>query len=545
MALTKVSYSMITGSPVNVLDYASLVVTQTGPLRGVDPATGWLGSSYEDWCFAIQAAFDAAEGGSVLLPNRGTPYIVSDVIILRTNTTFYCDGEIKLGNSTNGGGIAGTYDGTTDCVIYDLKVDGSNIYTGSSGENGWGFGGSNHRLIGGHIKNCARGVGGPADGGKGIQNETEYGNIIISNVTFTNCFMAISTRQEHILHVYDCGPQIFSNITAEDCGILLFVEYAGIGSVPDGKKHSVILNGFSARNCGSFEGALQFSNAGNVLVSDGLIINTDFTTPAFIRGRHRYCQFSNLQFSGDCTSVLNNRLGTYSGLSAVSENNVYQFSHIGSIEKLINSDVAVISARQIFNSTINCDVNENPSVAIIGDNVASDSTECVITYRTLVPGSTTQQDNIVLRGTTNFIKAYYATFNDVTWTGDVIGNCIQGAWTPTVTSSAGTITTVSDVVGLFRKVGRSVTLYLTFTITDNGTGSGVLLLSTSTLPASVTLPLQGSTGTFTENNVGPSFGFAYNPGTGGNPIGLFKYDVTYPGVTGGKYSCTIQYSVPS
>jgi len=349
MALTKVTYPMIVGSPVNVLDYSHLVVTQTGPLRGVNPSTGWLGTPYEDWVFAIQAAFDAAENGTVVLPDRGTPYIISDVIYLRTNTTFYCDGWIKLGNSTQGGGIAGTLDGSTDSTVYNLKIDGSNIYTGGSGENGWGFGGSNHKIIGGHIINCARGGNAPFDGGKGIQNETEFNNIIVEGVTFENCFMAISTRQEHILHAYDCGPQLFANITAEDCGIFFFVEYAGVGSVPDGKKHSVILDGFSARNCGNFEGALQFSNAGNVLVSNGLIINPGFTTPAFIRGRHRYCSFTNLQFSGNCTSIINNALGTYSPLSAASEQNTYDIQHIGTIATAIGS--ANESDKTITNST--------------------------------------------------------------------------------------------------------------------------------------------------------------------------------------------------
>ena len=51
MALTKVSYSMITGAPVNVLDY------------GAD-ATGLTDSSA-----AIQAAIDAVpEGGELVFP---------------------------------------------------------------------------------------------------------------------------------------------------------------------------------------------------------------------------------------------------------------------------------------------------------------------------------------------------------------------------------------------------------------------------------------------------------------------------------------------
>jgi hypothetical protein len=529
MALTKVSYSMITGSPVNVLDYADLVVTQTGPLRSADPSTGWLGSSYEDWQPAIQAAFDAAENGSVILPDKGTPYIISDVVYLRTNTTFYCDGWIKLGNATTGGGIAGTLDGSTDCTVYGLKIDGSSIYTGGSGENGWGFGGSNHKIIGGHIKNCARGSSN-GDGGKGIQNETEYSNIIVEGVTFSDCFMAMSTRQEHVLHAYDCGPQIFTNITAEDCNILLFVEYAGIGSVPDGKKHSVVLDGFSARNCGSFEGALQFSNASNVLVANGLIINPGFTTPTFIRGRHRYCQFSNLQFSGNCVTIISNTPGTYCTLTAASEQNEYNIQHIGAVSTAIGSSAA--SDRAITNSSVYLKLDTDASSGLIDTDVDDASTFCVITY-----------DNKVLRGSSQFIATYYGTFAAVGWIGDVIGNCEAGAWTPTITASSGTITTIADVVGLYRKVGRAVTLFLTFTISNNGTGAGVLFLTTSSLPTSITPPVQGTTGTFTENTVGPYFGFAYNPGAANNPLALAKYDGSYPGASGGKYSCAIQYSV--
>ncbi len=532
MALTKVTYPMIVGSPVNVLDYSHLVVTRSGPLRGVNPSTGWLGTPYEDWVFAIQAAFDAAEDGVVVLPDKGTPYVISDVVYLRTNTTFYCDGWIKLGNSTQGGGVAGTLDGSSDCTIYNLKIDGSGIYTGGSGENGWGFGGSNHKIIGGHIKNCARGVGGPADGGKGIQNESEYGNIIVEGVTFEDCFMAISTRQEHILHAYDCGPQIFANITAEDCNIFFFVEYAGVGSVPDGKKHSVVLDGFSVRNCGSFEGVLQFSNAGNVLVSNGLVVNPGFTTPAFIRGRHRYCSFSNLQFSGNCTSIISNTPGTYNPLTAPSSNNFYDIQHIGTIATAIGSSVA--SDKAITNSLINLQINTDPSSGLLDVHAPATSTFCVFTF-----------NDKVLRGSSTFISTYYGTFAAVPWTGDILTNCVEGAWTPTITSSSGTITTISNVVGLYRKVGRQVSLFLTFTVTDNGTGSGVIQLSTSGLPASVTPPVQGATGTFTENTATVFSGYILNPGAGGNPLFMYKYDGSYPGVSTGKYSCVIQYTVAS
>lgn len=519
MALTKVSYSMLTGAPVNILD------------------KGAVGDGTTDCTAAIQAALDevyTAGGGAVLIPGAASVYAITDTIIVKSNTTVIFEGWIKLLSSTGTGGIMGTEEGSTNCTIINPQIDGNNIYSGGSGENGWGFGGSKHKMFGGTIKNCAKGHGNASatvgDGGKGIQNETEYNDIVVDGVTFENCFMAISTRQEHLLHAYDCGPQIFSNITAQNCNILFFVEYAGVGSVPDGKKHSAILNGFSARNCGDFEGALQFSNAGNVLVSNGLIVNTDFTTPAFIRGRHRYCRFENVQFSGDCTSIISNTPGTYCALTAASEQNYYEIQHIGAISTAIGSSVA--SDRAITNSTINLQIDTDPSSGLVDLEVDDASTNCVIKF-----------DNKILRGSTTFIATYYGTFASVGWTGDVIGNCESGSWTPTITSSVGTITTISNVVGSYQKIGTQVTLYLKFTNTNNGTGSGVLLLSTSGLPASVTPPAQGTTGSFTENTIGTSGGFIYNPGSGGNPLAMFKYDGTYPGVTGGTYSCVIQYPV--
>ena len=499
---------------------------------------GAVGDGVADDGPAIQAALtyiNSVGGGSVLIPGVPTFYAVAtSPLIVGSNTHVIFEGWLKQTAASVGGGFMGTDEGSTGSYIENVKIDCNNIYSGVSGENGFGFGGSKHKMIGGTIKNCAKGYGNASatqgDGGKGIQNETEYNDIVVEGVTFENCFMAISTRQEHIVHAYECGPQIFSNITAQNCNIFFFVEYAGVGSVPDGKKHSVVLNGFSARNCGNTEGVFQFSNAGNVLVSDGIIVNTTFTTPAFIRGRHRYCSFDNVQFSGNCTNIISNTIGTYCPLTALSEQNNYNIQHIGTISTAIGSSVA--SDRALTNSTINLRIDTDPTSGLVDTEVDDASTFCVITL-----------DGKVLRGSTLFISTYYGTFAAVGWSGDVIGNCAEGSWTPTITSSAGTITTIADVVGLYRKVGRQVTLFLTFTISNNGTGSGYLNLTTTGLPASVTPPTLGTTGGFTENNATGFMGYIYNPGSGGNPLYMFKYDNTYPGATNGKYSCVINYTV--
>jgi hypothetical protein len=52
-----------------------------------------------------------------------------------------------------------------------------------------------------------------------------------------------------------------------------------------------------------------------------------------------------------------------------------------------------------------------------------------------------------------------------------------GTWTPTVTSSAGTITTVTSEIGTYTKIGRLVTLQYQFNIATLGTASGNCIVS--------------------------------------------------------------------
>ena len=52
----------------------------------------------------------------------------------------------------------------------------------------------------------------------------------------------------------------------------------------------------------------------------------------------------------------------------------------------------------------------------------------------------------------------------------------EGTWTPTCTSSSGTITTVGTVGGTYQIVGSRINVQGFATITTNGTGSGVNIL---------------------------------------------------------------------
>ncbi len=111
----------------------------------------------------------------------------------------------------------------------------------------------------------------------------------------------------------------------------------------------------------------------------------------------------------------------------------------------------------------------------------------------------------------------------------------EGTWTPTVTSSAGTITTVGVVSGSYTKIGNLVFQSFDIIITTNGTGSGILTVGGSpfTLPSiAVTAGESGLTGL-------PIFGYT----VASNKFSLWKVDTTYPSVNGARFIGSLTYTV--
>lgn len=347
MSLTKVSYSMIKGAPFNVLDYASLATT----VNAKDPSDGnsHLFTSFLSWRLPIQQALDDcydAGGGCVVLPKNTVPYYIDDYLKVYDNTTFVCEDFIVLADYTSVGGsfIANG----SNIVVQNLMLDNSNIYAGGSGQNGISAGaglsgvGKNIKFSGGIVKNCHQGVGGLADGGKGIQIEPGDGeDIVVDGMTFSNCFMAMST-------IRDFGTTdpyygiLYSNITADNCGILFFVRQANAAQSQTGLQHSVQLNNFYAVNCGTFEGVMQFSRASNVLVSNGIVVVDPTSSPtALIRGNHANCTFTNIGWYGDTATCINLDPSTYAiDSSQPVENNRYDINVWGQVDFFADGNIA-------------------------------------------------------------------------------------------------------------------------------------------------------------------------------------------------------------
>lgn len=115
----------------------------------------------------------------------------------------------------------------------------------------------------------------------------------------------------------------------------------------------------------------------------------------------------------------------------------------------------------------------------------------------------------------------------------------EGTWTPVVTSGTGTLTSVTNQLGYYTKIGRVVTAYCYFVITNNGTGASYLIVNG--------LP-------FSNNGAVPVIGLCRVDGTtgfmaqaklnsGGNALFVWDYGNSYPAANGAIFPISITYFI--
>jgi hypothetical protein len=101
----------------------------------------------------------------------------------------------------------------------------------------------------------------------------------------------------------------------------------------------------------------------------------------------------------------------------------------------------------------------------------------------------------------------------------------RGTVTMGVTSATGTITSVTAKEAYYIKYGNQVTIYFTFTVTDNGTGATFITVTGMPFPCSSTI---GATGVAYSTSKGMC---VVNAGTSSSTFVIRKYDGTYPAVS--------------
>jgi hypothetical protein len=123
-------------------------------------------------------------------------------------------------------------------------------------------------------------------------------------------------------------------------------------------------------------------------------------------------------------------------------------------------------------------------------------------------------------------------------TSELLADYEEGTWTPTLTASIGTITTVGTCTGQYTKIGRQVTLSMDLRITTNGVAAGYIAVGG--LPYNMGTTLYGA-GCGSEVGVTGKM-LQMSPATT-ITFNLTNYDGTYPGATGFRADLTWTYFV--
>lgn len=154
-------------------------------------------------------------------------------------------------------------------------------------------------------------------------------------------------------------------------------------------------------------------------------------------------------------------------------------------------------------------------------------------------GNQTIVDGDLVIGTAGQGVDFSATSHAPGMTSEKLSDYEEGTWTPSVSSTAGAITTVGGVVGRYTKVGRVVHSFWQVTITDNGTGAGAITISGLPFTASSAVAFYAGGGY--ANNTGAGLTSALSTPSG--PLYVRNADGTYPGASGEILYGFISYEV--
>ena len=126
-----------------------------------------------------------------------------------------------------------------------------------------------------------------------------------------------------------------------------------------------------------------------------------------------------------------------------------------------------------------------------------------------------------------------------TGTSELFADYEEGTWTPSVTSTIGTITTLGTVTGKYTKIGNVVTLFTRIDVTLNGTGAGQIKVAG--LPYSASTSIAAYSGYGKDRSVtGKMLSVDFV-----STMSFFEvtnYDNTYPATTGATLIVTVIYT---
>ena len=147
---------------------------------------------------------------------------------------------------------------------------------------------------------------------------------------------------------------------------------------------------------------------------------------------------------------------------------------------------------------------------------------------------TLDQNNLVI-GTAGKGIDFSAATHAAGMTSELLNDYEEGTWTPTVASSVGSITS-STSTGKYTKIGRQVTIELSVTVTNNGTGADSIRIGG--LPYAAESTGYAGAGFNTSSGEALAVGFAAT-----NTLVVYKYSALYPVITGQGFAIVVTYFV--
>lgn len=512
MSLTKVTYSMTSNAPINVFDYMS-----KEQQADVDAGTYTV-----DCTDAIQAAIDAAPAG-VAIEGNGKNYLVT-TLKLKSYCTFQnFNLKTKGGTGPSADFVAPitiNYDQTselfTDITVRNVHIDGNRInqlqidYPTPAGEDG---GRDGFRILG-HVENlliedCSATY--CANDGISFLSIAAYP----TNPSFNNIQIVRSKFNWNRRH--GGSHDMANNIKFIDCefnnnGQNLGVDYpvydgghgASVAGVLYGNGYDMEQYGAGGQSANVYWINCQMlDNAESGILLYDPSVQTD---PAFVANQN--INIINCKISKGTVGATNYAIIATSSIPQTAAGPVFEQI------SLINN---VLTGRILLRAVDAATINEG-FISSTGLDIGQ------LDYATNVIVGTTQTVGQVFAEASSTVV--YTTAQ------------MKGMWNPSVASYSGTITTISNAAGYYTKIGNTVILNGEFTIANNGTGATALVVTNLPFVGSLTPANIVGSGINISNAI--SLTVEYDRAT--SAIYLYKYDGTYPGVTGKNYVFSLTYS---
>jgi hypothetical protein len=273
---------------------------------------GAVGDDVADDTAEIQAALDYAatvDGCTVYFPDG--IYLISDPLIVYSNTTITMSGTVKVDSMPLGGYetvfVTDPVSPADNIQFINPQIDANNVSPASGIMIRYGA--TNVRVSGGYIRDCVNdsvNLGGRAfniEGGTGTQNVT------INGTNITGCWNGVSVAGGAAQANSNVS---ITNLTISDCQVAISLFGNTSGYPHTGEFMQAVFSNIAIRNCGHLTtfttqaGVIVSDRGSNVSFSDIYVFNdsTYGAVGSLWRGDANNISMNNVTMDGDLTAAL-------------------------------------------------------------------------------------------------------------------------------------------------------------------------------------------------------------------------------------------------